>query len=67
MVDRRDTAAELRELCVSLAVQTGASEAAKIISLAETLRIYIETGNASDPGEEERKMGAPSTFRTVRK
>ena len=48
MPDRREQAAELRELCASLAIQAGAKSAAQIIGLAEELRAYIQIGHEAN-------------------
>jgi hypothetical protein len=46
MLTRRNEEAELRELCVSFAVQAGAKDVVHIVSLAEALRTYIQFGAA---------------------
>jgi hypothetical protein len=55
MVAHGDEAKELRELCLSLAVQTGAKDAISIITLAEDLMAYIETGRTGSALLGERK------------
>jgi hypothetical protein len=44
MAERMDSAAELRELCTSFAIQAGAQKVTEIVGLAEELRLYIQLG-----------------------
>ena len=44
MSEQRDEGAELREVCLGLAIQAGAREAVQIVGLAESLKAYVERG-----------------------
>lgn len=61
MAVRRDEEAELREICLGLAVQAGAKDAAHIVDLAETLKRYIETGQK--PANSVRPLRSGTTAR----
>jgi hypothetical protein len=50
MLTPRNEEIELRELCVSLAVQAGAKEGRQIVDLAEALRRYIQFGTMAGRG-----------------
>lgn len=74
MVERRDDAAELRELCASLAIQAGAKDAAQIVGLAEELRTYIQFGReAMDrpatgmPGHKDPAAEGPQPDKPLRR
>ena len=65
MTDPMDKAAEVRELCVSLAVQAGAKEPDHIISIADKLRFYIQTGEHTSGGGEGSGGKSSATLRSV--
>jgi hypothetical protein len=65
MLVRRNEEAELREHCVSLAVQAGAKDTACILSLAEELRKYIQFGAAEAEGRLSNDVSERSKFLSV--